>query len=258
VRASRAAGSGTAGSAACRPGYPLSTPHGTLVAGQAGPSQRLPLRGTLPLTAVPPDRDRHEGGTRPESGGLDLTGKAAVLKTAGRKPIGVRIPGPPLGLTDSTASYPAVGTKSGDKPKPSDPSNGFEGSSWGVAVAGGPTAWRPTAGAGGPPPPGSWLVVQAVSRGCSAGRAPGFDPAGGKFEQTVAGHEPAPALDGGRVDRVVRGQVVGEDLEIGRPWAPAWRPTMPGCRGGRATRPRHASTGPRPPGAGPRPGPDGT
>jgi hypothetical protein len=29
-------------------------------------------------------------------GGLVLTGKAAVLKTAGRKPIGVRIPGPPL------------------------------------------------------------------------------------------------------------------------------------------------------------------
>ena len=30
------------------------------------------------------------------SGGLDLTGKAAVLKTAGRKPLGVRVPRPPL------------------------------------------------------------------------------------------------------------------------------------------------------------------
>jgi hypothetical protein len=37
------------------------------------------------------NRDRVE-----DLGGLDLTGKAAVLKTAGRKPIGVRIPGPPL------------------------------------------------------------------------------------------------------------------------------------------------------------------
>jgi hypothetical protein len=36
------------------------------------------------------NRDRVE-----DIGGLDLTGKAAVLKTAGRKPIGVRIPGPP-------------------------------------------------------------------------------------------------------------------------------------------------------------------
>jgi hypothetical protein len=37
------------------------------------------------------NRDRVE-----DIGGLDLTGKAAVLKTAGRNPIGVRIPGPPL------------------------------------------------------------------------------------------------------------------------------------------------------------------
>ena len=31
-----------------------------------------------------------------DAGGLDLIGKAAVLKTAGRKPFRVRIPGPPL------------------------------------------------------------------------------------------------------------------------------------------------------------------
>ncbi len=30
-----------------------------------------------------------------EVGGLDLIGKAAVLKTAGRKPLGVRVPRPP-------------------------------------------------------------------------------------------------------------------------------------------------------------------
>jgi hypothetical protein len=30
------------------------------------------------------------------SGGLDLIGKAAVLKTAGRKALGVRVPRPPL------------------------------------------------------------------------------------------------------------------------------------------------------------------
>ena len=32
------------------------------------------------------------------SGGLDLIGKAAVLKTAARKRFGVRVPGPPLAL----------------------------------------------------------------------------------------------------------------------------------------------------------------
>jgi hypothetical protein len=32
----------------------------------------------------------------PPRGGLDLIGKAAVLKTAGRKPLGVRVPRPPF------------------------------------------------------------------------------------------------------------------------------------------------------------------
>ena len=32
----------------------------------------------------------------PIAGGLVLIGKAAVLKTAGRKPLGVRVPRPPL------------------------------------------------------------------------------------------------------------------------------------------------------------------
>ena len=37
-------------------------------------------------------------------GGLDLTGKAAVLKTAGSNPLGVRISRPPLDLRDSVFS----------------------------------------------------------------------------------------------------------------------------------------------------------
>ncbi len=36
-------------------------------------------------------------------GGLDLTGKAAVLKTAGSNPIGVRVPGPPLDAETAVA-----------------------------------------------------------------------------------------------------------------------------------------------------------
>ena len=38
------------------------------------------------------------------TGGIDLIGKAAVLKTAGRKPMGVRVPLPPF---DSRIERPA-------------------------------------------------------------------------------------------------------------------------------------------------------
>jgi hypothetical protein len=57
-------------------------------------------RGDAPAHRDAPDWRRV--GTSPifkALGGLDLIGKAAVLKTAGRKPIGVRIPGPPLQAT---------------------------------------------------------------------------------------------------------------------------------------------------------------
>jgi hypothetical protein len=44
-------------------------------------------------------------------GGVDLTGKAAVLKTAGRKPLGVRVPLPPLvnRLSDLLRRRPRIG-----------------------------------------------------------------------------------------------------------------------------------------------------
>src|SRR2546426_1887001 len=49
--------------------------------------------GNTPAVAGPPT---HISSSVAELGGLDLTGKAAVLKTAGRKPVQVRVLCPPL------------------------------------------------------------------------------------------------------------------------------------------------------------------
>src|SRR2546426_7152753 len=59
--------------------------------------------GNTPAVAGPPT---HISSSVAELGGLDLTGKAAVLNTAGRKPVQVRVLCPPLPSTMTRGIMP--------------------------------------------------------------------------------------------------------------------------------------------------------